>query len=84
MMDVRTLYTELNETLEGVDKMIDSVTRQHDPYVKGQPAEERISIYDMRYRDGKPVLAELMATRAQLLVAMSDLSIHMVKMGLIV
>jgi hypothetical protein len=73
MHTTQALYDALNAHNLVLDKQIENVTKEAEKHIGEWPYAEGQTVYDQRTRDGKPVLAELLAAKAQVLSGMAVL-----------
>lgn len=62
MLELRTTLVEINKTIEGLKKDIEKK-------ISVLPYPDNVTVYDWQSRDGMPMLAPLLATKAQVLQA---------------
>lgn len=73
MHNTHTLYEELNRAHNNINQQITAVIQETDKRISVLPYPDDVTVYDMRNSDGTPVLAQLLAAKAQLLSGMAAL-----------
>lgn len=75
MHTAQNLYDNLGRHLLELNKQLDAVQKDVEKSIGVLPYPDQVSVYDMKTRDGRPVLAELMVAKAQVLSAMANLKV---------
>lgn len=69
----QNLYDNLANLLLEINKQIDSVKVETVKKIQAQPYPDLVTVYDMREQSGRPVLADLLVAKAQVLSGMAAL-----------
>lgn len=73
MHNTSTLYSELNKALVENEKQIGAITKDLEKRIEALPYPGEVSVYEMKNREGKHIMVDLLVARAQILNGMASL-----------